>query len=86
MKYKKVIVGSILIIIGDVNILTTIICAIPLCSELNNWSGSRLWHILFSDAYLNLDIFFIYSSFLVLLGIALYVKEFFDEQHTKNLS
>ena len=83
---KKIIVGIILIIIGNVNILSAIICAIPLCSELNSWSGSRLWYILFSSDFLNLGTFFIYSSLLILLGATLCAKEFFDEQHTKKLS
>lgn len=74
---KKAVIGIALTFLGMLSMLVQIVYAVPFVFEIDSWSGSPLWYIIFSDDYFNLKSFFLISTILFLIGLILSIIAFF---------
>lgn len=68
---------------GLAGILFQIMLGVQLVPEVKSWDGSRLWYILFSSDYLDLDIVFFGSVVLFFCGAFLAVWTVYRESKHK---
>jgi hypothetical protein len=86
---KRTIIGSIFLLTGMLNLIGTIISGSIYSSMLKTWDtsyGTKLWFSIFCGASkfndgmdgLGLNVFFIFGILLIILGLVILLKEYFN--------